>query len=361
MIDQSRLAPHRSLQQEAWRGILDRPPSSYRMTAAISHNDAAEGLFGVLELLRGQTIRPYLMVIDTGSPGPVVERLLAYEAEHDDFELHLVRGRGWLSPVQPVTVAMDLAFSACQTEFLYSTHADVFLRRPDALEFLMSLCSADHPAVGYQMSPRAAMGSRNDLCLGHSATVYHMPTMRRIGARWDVLASCERLGRDPKLKASWPDTEVNVSLDLLRAGYLPAWAGDPGVEASKTYLFVGSEPNHPYTTPLLRHERASASGLIYYRGTLGGQQSSSMLAAESARAPARVAEWRDYPPSPTLAEVLPVIRDCPWGDGCGPARNCHKLKRPVTLDDCLYCQTGPPDGEVFDAAQFGWSDPNTAS
>lgn len=355
MIDQSRLAPHGSLSREPWRGVLDRPPSSYKVTAAISHNNAAEGLFGVLDLLRGQTVRPYLVVVDTGSPAPVVERLLEHEAEHDDFEVHLIRGRGWSSPVQPVTAAMDLAFSACQTEYLYSTHADVFLRRPDALEFLLSLCSADHPAVGYQMSPRAAMGSHHELCLGHSATVYHMPTMRRIGARWDVLASCERLGRDPSLIASWPDTEVNVSLDLLRAGYLPAWAGDPGVEAKGTYLFVGSEPNHPYSTALLRHERMGASSLIYFRGTLGGDARKQALEAESAAAPRRVAEWRDYPPSPTLMEVLPIIRECPYAQGCGTRRDCSKLGRPVTLDDCLYCQCGPPDGEVFDAAGFDWT------
>jgi hypothetical protein len=178
--------------------------------------------------------------------------------------------------------------------------------------------------------------------------------MRRIGARWDVLASCERLGRDPRLISSWPDTEVNVSLDLLRAGYLPAWAGDPGVEATKTYLFVGSEPNHPYSTALLRHERASASGLIYYRDSLGGRHGADSLTAETAAAPRRRAEWRDYPPTPTLMDVLPVIRECPYAQGCGARRDCSKLKRSVTLDDCLYCQTGPPDGEVFDVAGFDW-------
>lgn len=354
MIDQSRLAPHASLSWRPWEGVLDKKPADYRVTAAISHNNCPESLFAVLELLRGQGLAPYLVVIDTGSPAPVVGRLLEYEADHEDFEVHLIRGRGWSSPVQPVTAAMDLAFATCRTEYLYSTHADVFLKRPDALEFLVGLCSADHPAVGYQMSPRPASEGLWARCLGHSATVYHMPTMRRIGARWDILAACDRTGNDPAIPESWPDTEVNVSLDLMRAGYRPAWVSDPDADELATYLFVGDEPNRAYSTALLRHERVGASSMIYYRGTTEGEIRKQALEREASLVPARLAEWRDYPSAPTLADVLPAIRSCPFASGSGCTRSCSKLARDVSIDDCFYCQLGPPEGEVIESIGYDW-------
>src|SRR5215213_11308991 len=51
-----------------WAGSLKAPPHSYRITAAIPHLDTIEPLKVCIEVLRSQSERPYIMVIDTGSP-----------------------------------------------------------------------------------------------------------------------------------------------------------------------------------------------------------------------------------------------------------------------------------------------------
>jgi hypothetical protein len=356
VLDQTHLAPHGSLSFEPWRGILEKRPEAYGLTAAISHNNCPESLFAVLDLLRAQTLPPYIMVIDTGSPGPVTEQLLAHEAEHDDFEVHFIRSRSWASPVQPVCAAMDLAFSACQTEYLYSTHADVFLTRPDALDFLVSLCSYDHPAVGFQMSPREGSGNRDwEKVVGHCATVYHMPTMRRLGITWSILGACDLTGRDRTLDpGSWPDTEVMPSLLLQRYGYRPAWVTDPEADLAGTYLLLEDEPNRAYSTALFRHERVGASSMVYYRGTTEGEARKAGLEYHASLVPARIREWRESPPGATLRQVLPAIRECPFAAGRGPKRECGKLGRGVRFDDCCYCKLGPPEGQVLASVGLDW-------
>jgi hypothetical protein len=161
-----------------WEGAAARKPWDYQVTAAIPHLETPDTLPVLLELLALQTVRPYVLLIDTGSSAATVRRLEALR--RPDVEVHYLRGHGYRHSSAPVTTAMDVAFALCRTAHLFATHSDVFPRRRDLLEWLLGLCRDDQPVVGYEMSPRPeTQGWRN--VVSHTCTMLHMPTIRRIG------------------------------------------------------------------------------------------------------------------------------------------------------------------------------------
>jgi hypothetical protein len=262
----------------------------------------------VIATLRAQTERPYILVVDAGSLSRHDAALGALEA--DDVELVRLRPRAWRFTSEPVAVGMDMAFARCQTRYCYSTHTDVFLKRPDYLEYLVGLCRRPGtPAVGYQMSPRPASG--NDWwarTLSHTATLYDMRAMRRLGASWSMLAAFERAGLDPKQPhfTGWPDTETNLGMVLHDRGVGVRWLGDP-------------DPGP------------------------GDPESVRAAAWNQDRALGRVRDCPDRGPVLPLSQQ-PVgccgggaeLTECRAGKGATPGR--------VTLRDCLACTAEGPIG-----------------
>src|SRR5436305_1756575 len=79
-----------------------RPPWDYQVTLAVPHLDTPETLPALLDLWALQTVRPYVLLIDTGSPRPVrrgLERLRG-------IEVHLLRPHGFRHPSAAVGVAL---------------------------------------------------------------------------------------------------------------------------------------------------------------------------------------------------------------------------------------------------------------
>ena len=124
---------------------------------------------------------------------------------------------------------MDFAFAACQTNYMFCTHSDCFLRRQDYLESLIEMCNADCPVVGYQMSERW-----NPLwkgCVSHTATLLYMPTMYELGISWNMrrgervfkgkCGGSRRIG-----KPGWPDTETYINLLFRQHGIKPLLLGE---------------------------------------------------------------------------------------------------------------------------------------
>jgi hypothetical protein len=276
-----------------WEGCAPVKPWDYKVVAAVAHLDAPGPLAVVLETLRAQTVRPYLIVVDTGSLAEHRPALEAMELESDDLEIHYLRPRGWRASSQPVAAAMDLAFAACQGEYLYATHTDVFLKRPDYLEWLLARCDAATPVVGYRMSPRPDWG--NDLwraCPSHTATMYHMPTMRRERITWNMLAAMDLLGLPPgQPPGCFPDTETMVGLSLRAAGIGVRGPADPQPAAGeRSVLIIGDEPNEPYEDANLVHERSYTCRSLY--DPAGASARAARMARAMEDAQARVRRWR---------------------------------------------------------------------
>lgn len=171
------IAPYRN-DIHPWEG--HRPWERYAVEIAIPVIDAMDTLPTVLELLRLQTVRPYLVLIDTGSQPAQWEQLQTLRAP--DVEIHRIASGGMRHASAPVAVALDLALSLCRTPAQILTHQDCFLTRRDALERLVSKLGPQTPVVGYQITPRTVKGWRK-MC-GHTWTGLDVPTIRRTAARW---------------------------------------------------------------------------------------------------------------------------------------------------------------------------------
>lgn len=224
------IAPVRGKGDRPWEGTCQRKPWDYSVTAMIPELDTYDELVLGIELLRLQTVRPYIVVIDTGSTPENLARVELLRAQ--DLEVHSLRLNGMLHPSEFVTAALDLAFSICRTEYAYLTHTDVFPRRRDLISWLLGQCGPLMPAVGYELTPRVCpsnMLAQWPGMLGHTCTLLHMPTMDLIGAGWSM-RRLARLWRLPDQRPApnshgWPDTECLLGHLLRERGIKPTIIG----------------------------------------------------------------------------------------------------------------------------------------
>ncbi len=237
--------------QAPWEGCLLKKPWQYRVTAAIPNLDTVETLEIVVELLRLQTEKPYILIIDTGSKGEQLERVLNMHSE--DLEVHCLRLNGVEHPSDFPAMAMDVAFALGRTEFMFATHADCFLRKRNFLEELLQIASRESTSVvGYEMSPRAHSDWKG--MVSHTATLYHSPTMDKIGFGWSLRRLCNIYNvKDYKpnpLRPNWPDTEI-LGNYILRMNKI------------KPYLIGHEENLKRHVDDNIDHIRSYTAGKLY--------------------------------------------------------------------------------------------------
>lgn len=181
-----------------------------------------------------QSVSPQILVVDTGSRTldsiAVLEELSAIET----VEVSRLNIGQTAHPSDNISIAMDFAFSRCETMFLLATHVDVFPKRRGLISHLLSIVSADQPVVGWEMSPRGPgsegdhKGTVSNGFPGHCCTLFHMPTMDLIGAGWSIRRSANQFGtsrgRDPQIKG-WPDTETCLGKLFQREKIRPIFLG----------------------------------------------------------------------------------------------------------------------------------------
>jgi len=245
-------APTRNVPQEfrPWEGSCKKKPWDYRITAVIPCLDTFELVDLCLKLLRLQTEKPFVMIVDTGSSDQEMSKLESLRS--DDVEVHCLKFNGLLHPSDFPAIAMDFAFSACRTEYLYATHADCFLRRRDFLSYLLDLCPKTSPVVGYEISPRKHEDWKG--MVSHTATMYHMPVMDKIGFGWSLrrLANYYNIAdyTPSPSRPGWPDTEILGNYILRKNKILPHLIG-------KELNFQRKKDNN------IDHFRSFTSGRLY--------------------------------------------------------------------------------------------------
>lgn len=266
--------PHR------WLGRSSKKPWDYKVSAAICHLDTIEPLSVVIHTLRCQSERPYIMILDTGSPPEVCDQLEKLRAE--DVEIHYQRGHAYVQSSAAVAAAQDVAMALCRSEFLYSTHTDVFARRRDLLEWLLTLCNGENPVVGYQMSERSWATDLWQHCVGHQCLMLHMPTVRKIGLSWNMEQGYDLAGwsRAAGNANGWPDTETGFGLDMLRKGIKP--------------YFIGQEINHVrQVDENIDHARTYTGRRVFLDANKQWLEAGeSMMAEAMTEARQRVARWQ---------------------------------------------------------------------
>lgn len=249
----SKVAPYGTKTQiNPWMGAEKKKAADYRVTAMIPHLDTIEALAMCIESLRAQTERPFICVVDTGSPPEVCEMLEEMRLMSDDLEIHYIRAQSYSHSSEPVTAAMDLAQSLCRTEFMFHTHADCFLRRWDFLENIIRICGPENPVVGYRMSTRHWATDEWSSMVGHTATMLYMPTIHKIGAIWSMQTAHHRFGYGliSVKGGGWPDTEIAFNRIIQENGIKP--------------IFIGHDTNYErFVDSNLDHPRSYAGSVIY--------------------------------------------------------------------------------------------------
>lgn len=251
-------APLRNLNvnDRPWEGKCSKKPWDYDITALIPVIDTFESLELCIEILRLQTVQPYILVIDTGSEEENLKKILSLRNE--DLEVHCLRVNGTLHPSDLVSMAMDLAQSLCRTEYMFATHSDVFLRKRNFLEILLSMCGDEkgkYPVVGYEMSPRQHDDWQG--MISHTASMYHLRTLDQIGFGWSMrrLASLYGLKNQAPNpdRPNWPDTEILGNI-ILRQNEI------------KTKI-IGKEQNFQRNKDeYIDHCRSISLGMLYSPG-----------------------------------------------------------------------------------------------
>lgn len=277
-----KLAPIRNMDvnKEPWRGDCPKKPWDYEITAVIPVIDTPRALSLCVELLRLQTVRPYIIVVDTGSTKENLNKILDM---HDfDLEVHCVRLNGTQHPSDAVCMAMDLAQSLCRTEYMFATHSDVFLRKINFLEMLLGFCGDEKnkfPVVGYEMSPRSHDDWKG--MISHTASMYHMRTLDKIGFGWSMrrLASMYGLkSHEPSPdRPNWPDTEILGNMILRQHGI-------------KTKI-IGRESNFQRNTDdNIDHCRSMSLGILYAKSYY--QKAESWINQAMKEAEERIILWK---------------------------------------------------------------------
>lgn len=207
-----------------WQGKMRRKPWHYTITAAIPCLHHATETAIVIELLRLQTCRPYIILVDTGSTPRELAKLEALRAE--DCELHLLRRYAMQHPCDAIASAMDLAFSLADTPYVFTTHQDCFLCSRHFLQHLMDNIHG-LAAIGYRLSPRNFPGWEK--MLGHTATLWSVAEYDRLGLSWSLRRAAYLMARarPENYREQIPliDTEACINELLLRTGAKIAFTG----------------------------------------------------------------------------------------------------------------------------------------
>ena len=251
----------------------DGKPWEFGVSICIPHLNSPEQVLLGMSLWRKQTVRPYFLIVDTGSTPENLRRLNSFAGP--DCEVHAIQKAQYRHPSCCVSLALDVAHGRCQTQFLFHTHTDVFPRRRHFIEWLIGQTSPATPVVGWRMSPRHA-GPWHE-CVSHTATMVHNPTFRAKGLAWNLDAYFDSSPDVAILKGGWPDTESGLWWTMKRVGIAPKLLGD--------------EPNHErQITEWHDHSRSFTCGKGHGQDAERIRTERDMDAA-TRDALARLAEW----------------------------------------------------------------------
>lgn len=268
-----------SYEHSSWQGSDEKKPWHYRVTAVVPCMDTSELVTICVQLLRLQSDSPFIIVIDTGSQPEELEKL--HQLRASDLEVHSIALNGVRHPSDFPAMAMDLGFAVCRTEYLFATHADCFLRRRNLLEDMVRMCKMLSPVVGYEISPRKHKDWKG--MVSHTATMYHMPIMDKIGFGWSMrrlsnLYNIVDYSPNP-MRPGWPDTEI-LGNYLLRQHRI-----EPHL--------IGSEENFARTIDdNIDHFRSYTASQLYndqyYKMARGWFESAKAEALE------RIESWKEW-------------------------------------------------------------------
>lgn len=276
-----------------FEGSAVRKPWDYEVTAAIPVHNSSQRLPLVIELLRLQTVRPFIVLVDCGSDPEEFQAIEALRAP--DVEVHALRLHGAENSSEPIAIAMDLSLARCATRFLYCTHDDVFLRSRFVLQSLRNMASR-RQAAGHRITRRPHNDWRG--MFSHSNTMLDADFFVEHGLTWHMRRANRLFGirRARSIPGTnWPDTETGINYLAQAAGVRP--------------VLLGHEKNHQRTIDRwIDHCRSAGGRAIYFPE--GAAETRRWLAEAEEAGWERVRAWRDaqLPEAPPLPVPPPAAR-----------------------------------------------------
>lgn len=268
-----------------WEGRLRKRPWHFKVTCVLPHLNTPDLLGPCLDLLRLQTERPYIILVDTGSPFDVCDRLETMRS--DDLEVHYLRGNGYTHSSEPVSAALDAGFGRVNTGLIFLTHVDCFMMRRDVISWLAGQCSAACPVVGWQMSDRSWATELWKGMVSHTCTMLHAATVRGCGATWHMQRGRDMLGLGLNFQANgWPDTECAFNLALQEAGVPVKLLGPESNYRRQVGKADGDQ------RAWWDHARSTTGLRAYDPGSSLHKQAENYAARAVAEAKERAARWR---------------------------------------------------------------------
>lgn len=230
------------------------------VTIAIPVRSEIELLAASLRLHRAQVgITPRFVLVDTGTVADELDHLHRLAESPDVLLLSDVRDH-WDHPSDPVCAAMELAQQHAHADYMLATHSDCIPCARHSVLDMLNRCNSQTPAVGYQMSPRRD----HDVwdyrrMLSHTFTMFHLPTCRAAGMRWDMRPACAATGTMDEYvsetRVNWPDTECGFNWWLWQAGLTPE---------SRRIQIIGREENFTFDkTAHYWHVRSLVGSRLY--------------------------------------------------------------------------------------------------
>jgi hypothetical protein len=261
-----------------WVGRCNPKPWEYKVAVSIPHLNSPDMLELGIEMWKHQTIRPYFLIIDTGSDPATCERLERMRS--NDVEIHYIKGHGYRHSSAPVAAALDLSWALTRTDYSFTTHTDVFPMRRDVFEYLIGHISDEHPMAGWSMSPRDNCGDLWRNSISHTCSMWRMKEARHHGLTWSFERYYEENGYPRGMTTGWPDTESTVNSILKKLGVKPKLLGD--------------EPNYRrHKTEWFDHARSYPGITIYHSGGDLHKKVTSYTNEVVADAKARLEQWKN--------------------------------------------------------------------
>lgn len=209
---------------DAQAGWIEKKSWKYPASVCLPHLDTLELLRISLDLWRAQTVRPYRVIIDTGSTPEVCGELERLRSE--DCEIHYIRKHSWLNTSAPVAAALDLAQAMCDSPYILHTHVDVFpTQRTLLAHMLATAADVGASVVGWEMAGRDMINVDTSGMVSHTCTLVDRAVIQRLGLLWSLPLAFDLLQWWDNPSNGWPDTQTAFNLQLRRAGITPLLLG----------------------------------------------------------------------------------------------------------------------------------------
>lgn len=223
LVSPAAFAEKLTVRQRPWQGRLAKKPWSYRVTAVVPHCNTPDLLRLCLAFLRVQTVRPYIVVVDTGSQQRLLPELLAMRGE--DCEVQQVACHGVERSADLPAIAMEVGQACVRSPWMLSVHSDCLVTDRTLIERWIDQAESQVtgeglvPAIGYQSIPRVGCDWWRGM-LSHTLTLLHMPTCDRADVAWSLRRLVNKYSHDwsDLDRVTRCDTEVLLNCQLDAAG-----------------------------------------------------------------------------------------------------------------------------------------------